>query len=72
MTIEEFEAKVKEGALLVILEDLVIDVEKYMDNHPGGKFVLNHQIGRDISKFFYGGYSLESGVENHTHSQIAR
>ena len=26
--------------------------------HPGGKFVLNRNVGRDISKFFYGGYSM--------------
>ena len=41
-----------------------------MPNHPGGKFVIEHNIGRDISKFFFGGYSLEysSGLHTHTHS----
>jgi cytochrome b involved in lipid metabolism len=31
-----------------------------MINHPGGKFVVEANIGRDISKFFYGGYSMEN------------
>jgi cytochrome b involved in lipid metabolism len=42
---------------------MVLDVSKYMDNHPGGKFSLQHNIGRDVCKFFYGGYSLENTNE---------
>jgi cytochrome b involved in lipid metabolism len=38
---------------------MVLDIETYMAEHPGGKFSIEHNIGRDISKFFYGGYSLE-------------
>ena len=26
--------------------------------HPGGRFMINKTVGRDISKFFYGGYQL--------------
>lgn len=49
----------------------------YMDNHPGGKFLLEHNIGRDISKFFYGGYGLDgnliqNGTLKNTHSNMAR
>jgi cytochrome b involved in lipid metabolism len=33
-----------------------------MENHPGGKFVIEHNIGRDVSKFFYGGYSLDGNL----------
>lgn len=47
---------------LVILDDLVLDVSEYMSNHPGGKFLLEHNIGRDISKFFYGGYSQDGNL----------
>jgi cytochrome b involved in lipid metabolism len=45
-----------------------------MDNHPGGRFSLDHNIGKDVSKFFYGGYSMEneSGLAPHTHSNDAR
>ena len=44
----------------MILDDLVLDVSKFMGEHPGGLFSLEHNVGRDVSKFFYGGYSLEN------------
>ena len=46
-----------------------------MQNHPGGLFLLKHNVGRDISKFFYGGYSMENfngAPFVHNHSNIAR
>lgn len=45
-----------------------------MYEHPGGTFSLEQNIGRDISKFFHGGYSLEnkSKVSEHRHSNDAR
>jgi cytochrome b involved in lipid metabolism len=74
MTIEEFEVRVKAGAKLVILDDMVLDVSQYQFNHPGGRFFIEQNIGRDISKFFYGGYILENykGAIPYTHSNIAR
>lgn len=58
----------------MILDAYVLDVTYFMDEHPGGRFSLEHNIGRDISKFFHGGYSLENTnfVANHTHSSDAR
>jgi len=38
-----------------MLDNLVLNVEKYMSSHPGGKFLLESNIGFDISKYFYGG-----------------
>ena len=78
MTLAEFSQKVSlELKKLVILDNLILDVGDYMDNHPGGKFLLEHNIGRDISKFFYGGYGLDgnvlaSGSLKNTHSNVAR
>ena len=39
--------------------------------------MLRHNIGRDISKFFYGGYNMEGNlrgkpVAGHAHSNYAR
>lgn len=59
MSMDEFLSKVKNGEQLVILDDMVLDVSKFQYNHPGGLFSIHHNVGRDISKFFYGGYSLE-------------
>jgi cytochrome b involved in lipid metabolism len=60
ITLEDFEALLKKGEKLVILDDLVLDIGRFMGEHPGGLFALEHNVGRDISKFFYGGYSLEN------------
>ena len=43
-----------------------------MPLHPAGKFLLEKNIGRDISKFFDGGYSLEDKVSPWNHSFQAR
>ena len=59
LTIEEFEEAVKNGKKYVVLDELVLDVEPFLTYHPGGRFVLHHNIGQDVSKFFHGGYSLE-------------
>lgn len=60
----------------MILDDMVLDVNDYMEEHPGGSFLLEHTIGSDISKFFYGGYSLDGNLNsecvNHFHSNVAR
>ncbi len=47
---------------LVLIDNLVLDVHEFDGMHPGGKFVIQNNIGRDISKFFYGGYVMVNGV----------
>ena len=56
----------------MLVDDLVLDVSGFMEDHPGGRFSIEHNIGRDVSKFFYGAYSLESKVDPHTHTNDAR
>jgi hypothetical protein len=62
------------GEKLVLLDDMVLDVRKFRSEHPGGQFLIDFHIGRDVSKFFYGGYVLEnqSGMTPYTHSNVAR
>jgi len=76
---EEFAQRVKEGEKLVILDNMVLDIGSYAYAHPGGAFLLEHNIGRDISKFVYGAYALDGNgndpsgeTERHAHSNIAR
>ena len=59
-TVHEFEDQLKKGMKLMILDDLVLDVSEFYKVHPGGKFVIEHCVGTDIAKFFYGGYSLKT------------
>lgn len=57
ISIELFNRSVwREGKDWVILDDLVLDVSEYASRHPGGAFFLKHSRGKDISKYFYGGY----------------
>ena len=62
------------GEKLVLLDDLILDVRKFRSEHPGGQFLIDFHVGRDVSKFFYGGYVLEnqSGMTPYTHSNVAR
>ena len=59
-----------EGRHLVVLDNQVLDVERYDGAHPGGKFVFTKNYGRDISKYMYGGYKLVQlpQEQNYTHS----
>ena len=72
---EEFDRRVHTGGeQLVILDDLVLDVRKFKSEHPGGQFLLDFHVGRDIGKYFYGGYVLENGtgLKPYRHSNVAR
>ena len=64
---------VKAGKKLVIFDNLVLNLDGYERIHPGGKFNLTHNYGRDISKFFFGGYSLIQAKDKEPmkHSQAA-
>jgi len=74
ITYTQFKERVQNGEKLVILDEYVLDISEFMYAHPGGTFSLSHNIGRDISKFFHGGYSLEQiyKVREHKHSNDAR
>lgn len=60
---------------LVILDNLVLNFGEYHHYHPGGRFMLMKNRGRDISKYFYGGYRLVNDKDDmtipHTHSATA-
>lgn len=78
MTEEEFKKRVTSGEKLVTLDDLVLNVEGFSNYHPGGAFVIDHNIGRDVSKFFWGGYALTGNkpdpsatVSRIAHSNVA-
>jgi cytochrome b involved in lipid metabolism len=77
ITADEFNIQAKGGKRLMVLNDMVLDATKFVDYHPGGKFVININAGRDISKFFFGGYCLEGNdagkpVPGYNHSNYAK
>lgn len=71
MNITEFHEWIKSGKRLVVLDNLVLDLGRFSMIHPGGKFALERTIGRDLSKFFYGGFHILSELGSqppHAHS----
>jgi len=73
-TKEQVDEAVAGGRMLLIMDNLVIDVKNYAMRHPGGRFTIEKNAGRDISKYFYGGYAMlnEKGDKKpHTHSKFA-
>ncbi|TNV83375.1 hypothetical protein FGO68_gene16315 [Halteria grandinella] len=70
----EFDQRIGQGETLVILDDLVLDVTDFIYEHPGGSFVLNHLVGQDVSKYFYGGYAMSHSTNDrpYYHTNIAR
>ena len=60
----------KNGDSLIICDNLVLRTAGYDKIHPGGKFTITKNFGRDMAKFYYGNYSLTIGNKSrpHTHS----
>lgn len=76
MTRAELDKAVIAGNKYVVLDNLILDVSRFIYMHPGGQFLIQHNIGKDISKFFYGAYSLEGNLTGvatlNRHSNYAR
>jgi cytochrome b involved in lipid metabolism len=58
---------------------MVLNLKGFAYKHPGGSFLIEHTVGRDISKFFYGGYAMDGNSRDPTasnprnaHSNVAR
>jgi hypothetical protein len=66
-----FEKLVKNGRKLVLFNNYIVDVESFMETHPGTRFVIAESVGTEIGKYFYGAYSIETNVQPHTHSSYA-
>lgn len=64
----QFMEMVESGHKVAVIDDLVVDMEKYLFYHPGGAFVLTQNVGRDISKYFHGAFSLENMGKNKVHN----
>ena len=52
ITMDEFNSMCKNGRKLTIINNEVIDCEKWIHSHPGGKTVIENLIGKDSSNEF--------------------
>ena len=71
ITIDQFNQRLQKGEQLAILDDMVLDVQSFISNHPGGKQFIERNISRDLSKFFYGGYAQDNLTQPYAHSMGA-
>jgi stearoyl-CoA desaturase (delta-9 desaturase) len=69
LSMDEFSAGCKEGKQWTIIDGFVVDLAKWAPDHPGGKNLLDAQVGKDATAIFKG----EKGVEGaYKHSNAAR
>ncbi len=66
---EIHEIKIKKK--IVFFDNYIVDVEKFIDYHPGGKIHLIQNLGSDVSRFLCGSLSVNSHFEPHYHSLSA-
>jgi len=52
LSMDEFNSMCKNGRKLTIINNEVIDCEKWIHSHPGGKTVIENLIGKDSTKEF--------------------
>lgn len=48
-------ARQDDGRALVLIAGFIHDVSKFIDSHPGGRALLQGQVGKDATVAFYGG-----------------
>ena len=54
MSTADVRRRVQEGASLIIIDQLVVDVHDFLPNHPGGEAIIRVYFGKDATKSFYG------------------
>jgi stearoyl-CoA desaturase (delta-9 desaturase) len=61
-TKEQVASKVAAGAKWIVLDGFVVDVAKFMPEHPGGPGVFAAELGKDVSEKFKGMYYKHSNA----------
>ncbi|CAG9330475.1 unnamed protein product [Blepharisma stoltei] len=56
----------------VFLDEYVLDISGFMQNHPGGAYMLKDVIGEDVGKYINGCSSIGDGTFPYEHSQMAK
>ncbi|TGZ84914.1 hypothetical protein EX30DRAFT_337366 [Ascodesmis nigricans] len=66
---EDFQKQAAEGRALVLIAGVVHDVSSFINDHPGGKALINSAIGKDATAIFNGGVYDHS---NAAHNLLSR
>ena len=64
--------KILGGKKWVFLDHYILDISGFMQNHPGGAYMLQRSVGQDVGKYLNGCSSADFQVNPYYHSQPAR
>jgi hypothetical protein len=59
------EKKIKK---FVIYENLLLDIEKYIEEHPGGRNILSNNLYQDISRYITGNQAFSTKISAYNHN----
>ncbi|CAZ81332.1 unnamed protein product [Tuber melanosporum] len=62
MEFEDYQEQARNGRALVLVAGVVHDISSFINDHPGGKAMINSGIGKDATAIFNG------GVYNHSNA----
>jgi len=54
MTWEDIKLRTEKGEKIIVIENMVLDVKNFVDQHPGGRQTLLNIVGRDVTSLFKG------------------
>ena len=70
----DYEQRIEKGEKLATLDNIVFDMKSYIDEHPGGAFVMKVCVGKDVGRYTNGSYIIEKNgmcQKPHLHSNYA-
>uniref|UniRef100_A0A7S3KIP2 Cytochrome b5 heme-binding domain-containing protein n=1 Tax=Euplotes crassus TaxID=5936 RepID=A0A7S3KIP2_EUPCR len=67
----EYRKMLSSGRKLALFNDYILDISSFINEHPGGAFVMRATVGSNMGKYFYGGSSMETDVPPYKHSSYA-
>ena len=56
---------------IVFYDNFIVDVETFIETHPGGKIHLLNNLGSDVSRYLCGSMSINKNFNPHYHSLSA-
>jgi hypothetical protein len=72
MSMSELRQGILAGRKLLVWNGMVLDVGHFIEIHPGGTYLLEANLGEDVTSWFRGHESNDASVPSHVHSKVAK
>ena len=63
--------EIKKMKQIVFFDNYIVDVEKFINYHPGGRIHLEKNLGSDVTRFMCGSMAVNNDFKPHYHSLSA-